>query len=152
MRRLAVPLALVLAAACAPAGPTPAAAPPMASAAPAETGIVGNYTVTVADADIPSSVTGDARTGITGAWAIAIHPGNHFVATYNGNQVAEGPYQVNGNQIVFPAGETGEYACTAPATYSWRVGNGQLTFTPVGDDPCGGRRIVLTAHPLALVP
>ncbi|HEX8246097.1 MAG TPA: hypothetical protein VF541_21455 [Longimicrobium sp.] len=157
MRRLTLPLAAILAAACAPAATTPAAAPPaappaMASAAPAASGIVGNYTVTLADADIPSSVTGDERAGITGAWVIAIHPGNHFVGTYNGNQVVEGHYQVNGNQITFPAGESGQYACTDPATYTWRISNGRLTFTQVGQDPCRGRAVVLTTRPLTLVP
>ncbi|HSU12899.1 hypothetical protein [Longimicrobium sp.] len=155
MRRLALPLAALLAAACAPAAMStpPAAAPPaMATAAPAMGGIIGNYTVTLADSDVPSAMPADAHAGLVGAWTVAIHPGNHFVATFKGNQVVEGHYEVNGNQITFPVGESGEYACTDPATYTWRRSGNQLTFAQVGQDACAGRAVVLTSHPLIAAP
>jgi hypothetical protein len=155
MRRLALPLALFVAActpmATAPAAP-PAAPAPMAAAAPG-TGVVGNYTVNLTNADMPGDMSADMRTGLVGMWNIAIHPQNHFVVTYNGSQVVEGPYRMNGNQITFTGGESGQYACSDPATYTvQRASNGQLTFTLVGSDPCPGRSVVLTTHPLAVAP
>jgi len=154
MRRLALPL-LALLAACAPSamGTAPAAAPPaMESAAPAMGGIIGNYSVTLADADIPSAMPADAHASLVGAWMVMIHPQNHFVATFNGSQVVEGHYQVNGSQITFPADESGPYACTDPATYTWHRAGNELHFARVGDDPCPGRAVVLTSHPLMVAP
>jgi hypothetical protein len=59
---------------------------------------------------------------------------------------------VSGNRITFPVGETGEYACNDPATYTWQRSGTQLTFTSVGEDPCAGRAVVLTSHPLVATP
>jgi hypothetical protein len=154
MRRLALPL-LALLAACTPSamGTAPAAAPPaMASAAPAMDGIIGNYTVSLVDADVPSTMPADAHTSLVGMWVVMIHPQNHFVATFNGNQVVQGHYQVDGNRITFPVDESGPYACTDAATYTFRRSGNQLVFTRVGDDPCAGRAVVLTSHPLMVAP
>jgi hypothetical protein len=154
MRRLALPLVALLAA-CTPStmGTAPAAAPPaMASAAPAMNGIIGNYTVTLVDADVPASMPGDARTNLVGAWTVAIHPGNHFVGSFNGNQVVQGHYRIEGDRFTFLADETGQSACTDEATYTFRRSGNQLAFTRVGDDPCAGRAVVLTSRPLMVGP
>jgi hypothetical protein len=119
----------VLLAAC-----TPAAAP--APAPMARAGIVGDYTTT-----LPS-----------GTWALAFHEGNHFVVSHNGSQVAQGPYRVNGDRIVFPVGETGPYACDTAAEYTWRVTGNELSFAPVGTDACDGRTMAIASRPFTRTP
>lgn len=154
MRRLL--LLLPLAIACAPAAQTgttdsPAPAPQSAMAAPAAWR-TGNYTATLAAADLPANAPPEMRTQITGAWELQFHDGNHFVVMQNGKQVVQGPYQISGNRITFSTGETGPYACNMPATYTWQTTNGQTTFTPVGNDPCRGRAVALTTRPFAFAP
>ena len=160
MPRLA--LVLVLLAACATVVPDPPAAPaapgapaaaaapaapaaPMAPAAPA--GIMGEYTVTIAAADIPAEMPDSIRQGMIGTWNIGLHGGNHVLVTYNGQEVVQGPYMVSGNQVTFPANDTGPYACRTAATYTWQMSGDQLTFTRV-QDACDGRVVVLTKRPL----
>jgi hypothetical protein len=162
MPRLA--LVLILLAACATVPPDPAPAPaapeapaataapmapaaPMASAAPA--GITGEYTVTIAAADIPAEMPDSMRQQMIGTWNIGLHEGNHVLVTYNGREVVSGPYMVSGSQVTFPANDTGPYACRTAATYNWRMsGSGdQLMLTRV-QDACDGRSVVLTRHPL----
>jgi hypothetical protein len=94
------------------------------------------------------------RSGMSGTWLVEFHGGNHFVVSYNGQQVSQGNYQLSGNRLSFGGtGETGPYACNTPATYTWVAGNnGQLTFTRVGEDECSGRPIVLTTRPLTRAP
>lgn len=92
------------------------------------------------------------RSGSVGAWGLAFHGGDHFVVTHNGKQVVEGPYRVSGNQIMFATGESGPYACNTPATYTWQISNGQLTFTPVGQDACVGRVLAITSRPFTRRP
>jgi hypothetical protein len=154
MRRLPA-LLLPLLVACAPAaqhtGETPAPAAQAATAAPAA-GILGDYTATLSESDLSATAPQEARRGAVGTWGLAFHQGNHFVVTHNGRQVVEGPYEVRGNQIVFATGESGPYACNAPATYTWRVSNGQLTFTPVGQDTCQGRVLAITSRPFTRTP
>lgn len=129
--------------------PTPAAQ--TTTAAPAA-GILGDYTVTLSEADLPATAPVRMRTGSVGTWGLAFHEGNHFVATHNGRQVLEGPYRVSGNQIMFATGETGPYACNTPATYAWQISDGQLTFTAVGQDACMGRVLAITSRPFTRRP
>ena len=148
---------LNLVAGCAPATQTNGSATssmpatqPSAAASPA--GLMGTWTATLADTDLPAAVPQESRAELTGAWVVAFHEGNHFVATHGGTQVVQGSYQISGNQLTFATGETGPAACNQPATYNWQVNNGQLTFTTVGQDPCGGRAVVLTSRPFTRQP
>ncbi|HEU0078339.1 MAG TPA: hypothetical protein VFQ76_11855 [Longimicrobiaceae bacterium] len=117
----------------------------MAPAAPSA--ITGEYTVTIAAADIPAAMPDSMRQGMIGTWNIALHEGNHLLVTYNGREVVQGPYMVSGNQLTLPANDTGPYACRSAATYTWQMSDGQLSLTRV-QDTCDGRALVLTRRPL----
>ncbi|MET0399973.1 MAG: hypothetical protein ABW277_24500 [Longimicrobiaceae bacterium] len=151
MSRLA--LVLLLLSACATVVPDPPAAPPApdATAAPmasaAAAGIIGEYTVTIAAADIPAEMPDSIRQQMIGTWNIGLHEGNHVLVTYNGREVVSGPYMVSGNQLTLPANDTGPYACRTAATYTWQTSGDQLALTRV-QDACDGRAVVLTRHPL----
>ena len=54
--------------------------------------------------------------------------------------------------ITFAADDSGPYACTETATYTWHRSGNELHFARVGDDPCAGRAVVLTSHPLMVAP
>lgn len=161
MRTLSV-LVLPLVVACAPAAqpnggttaaPTTAASPTaQANTAAPAAGILGDYTATLSETDFPATAPQQARNASVGSWKLAFHEGNHFVVTHNGKQVVEGPYRVSGNQIMFATGESGPYACNNPATYTWQISNGQLTFTPVGQDACAGRGLAITSRPFTRQP
>ncbi|HET7231107.1 MAG TPA: hypothetical protein VFJ16_13935 [Longimicrobium sp.] len=143
------PTLLVLAAlaACAPMPPgtaSPPPPPPMAMAATAEL-TPGVYTTTLAEADIPAGAPAELRTGLVGAWEIAIHGPTHAVVTYNGRQVVDAPFSLQGNQITFTQ-DSGDYACNATGRYTWAMTSAGLRFTMI-EDPCQGRVAALTAHP-----
>lgn len=149
------PLVLLLLAACATAPPEPAAAPePTPAAAPAaepaampSSGIMGEYTTTLAPADVPTTMPDSIRNGMIGTWNIGLHDGGHVAVAFNGRPVVEGAYRVEGDRIMFSAEETGVYACRIPATYTWQMTGNQLSFTRV-EDTCEGRVVVLTTRPL----
>jgi hypothetical protein len=154
MPRLA--LVLVLLAACATVPPDPAPAPaaaaaPMTPAAPmpaaSPAGITGEYTVTIAPADMPGEMPDNVKQMMVGAWNIGLHEGNHVLVTQNGREVLSGPYMVSGSQVTFPANDTGSYACRTTATYTWQMSGDQLTLTRVRDT-CDGRSRVFTMRPL----
>jgi hypothetical protein len=154
MRRSAV-LLLPLAVACARETQTPAdTAAPVTQAAPAApaSGLLGTYTVTLSERDFPATAPQALRKESVGTWALAFQPDNRLVVTHNGRRVVEGPYQVRGNEVTFATGETGAYACNTPATYTWQLGNGQLTFNPVGQDTCQGRVLAITSRPFTRQP
>jgi Rieske Fe-S protein len=50
-----------------------------------------------------------------------------------------GNISVDGDEILF----SGSDLCEGAGTYIWQIEDGVLTFTPVDDDPCGGRRAIL---------
>lgn len=155
MRRLALLLPLLVA--CTPAARSPdeapAPAPPPAAApaaAPAD-GVLGDHTVTITESDVPATAPADLRTGVAGTWAIAFHPGNHYVVTFNGQPAVEGTYRVEGDRLIIDPNDSGPRACGSGATYTFQTGSGgQVTFTRVEDD-CLGRRIVLATRPLTRV-
>lgn len=160
MHRLSV-FSVLLIVACAPAAQTTtggsgataqAGATARAGMAAPGAGFMGNYTVTLAESDIPATAPQELRTGTVGTWRIAFHPGNHLMVSYNGKDVVQGPYEIRGNQVTFGAGDTGPYACKTAATYTWQVSNGQMTFTPVGTDTCQGRVLALTTRALSREP
>jgi len=59
----------------------------------------------------------------------------------NPEPVVEGPYTIVGDLITVspPANETNP-KCQAPATYKWSFDGEKLTFAPVSEDTCKGRR------------
>jgi hypothetical protein len=56
-----------------------------------------------------------------------------------GGGFGRGNISVDGEEIVF----SGSDLCEGSGTYVWQIEDGTLTFTPVDDDPCGGRTAVL---------
>lgn len=130
-------LLLASLAACATMGTAPA-------------GLAGTYTTTIAEGDIPASAPADMRTGMAGAWEMTLDGSGHAVVRYNGRQVVDAPYTMNGSELTF-TDDTGEYACHSPARYTWNVSGGQLRFTRI-EDSCEGRVLALTAHPWAARP
>jgi hypothetical protein len=123
-----------------------APAAPDAPAAPAA--ITGDYTVTLALADVPAIAPDSVRQRMVGTWIVALHDGGHFVVTHNGREVVQGPYAVSGSQFTLAATDSGPYACKSEGRYTWQMNNDQLSFTRVQDE-CDGRVMVLTTRPLA---
>jgi len=146
MRKLSLLLVPVLAAACTTA-PGPDPAPPGPPAVTVSRGFpMGTYTTTIAESDVPASAPAELRAGLVGTWTIAFGANGHAIVTYNGRQVVDAPFQVNGNQITL-TDDTGEYACHSTARYTWHAMGNELHFTRV-EDTCEGRVIALTARPL----
>jgi hypothetical protein len=56
-----------------------------------------------------------------------------------GGGFGRGNISVDGQEIVF----SGSELCEGSGTYEWQIEDGTLTFTPLDDDPCGGRTAVL---------
>jgi hypothetical protein len=109
--------------------------------------LVGDYTVTLAAADLPATMPDSVKQRTIGTWTLSLHQGVHYVGSQNGREVVDGPYSVSGNQFTLPAGDRGPYACRTTGTYTWQMNNDQLTFTRV-QDQCEGRARVLTTRPL----
>ncbi len=155
MSRLA--LVLLLLAACAPPPPDPAPPAPAAPDAPAATAapmapdapaaVTGEYAVTIALGDVPTTMPDSMRQQMVGAWTLALHEGGHSVVTHNGREVVQAPYAVSGNQFTLTAEDTGPYACKSAASYTWQMTGNQLALTRV-QDTCDGRVVVLTTRPL----
>lgn len=155
MRRLSV-LVLPLVIACAPAAQTNAGTATAGSAtqntaAEPAAGLMGNYTVTLDETDLPTTTSQQQRSASVGTWAFAFRQGNHFAWRRNGSEMVRGSYEIKGNQITFPGDETGRAACTTTGVYTWQISDGQLTFTRV-NDACQGRVVVLTSRPLTRRP
>lgn len=125
---------------------------PASPPAPSPAGIVaGTYATTIVESDIPASAPAPAemRAGLVGRWEITVDGSGRALVRFNGQQVVEGPYQINGQEITFSAEDTGSYACRVPGRYTWRISNGELRFTKL-EDNCEGRVIALTSHPWTL--
>jgi hypothetical protein len=131
-------------AACTPMSPSPA--PASTTAAAPATFMAGTYTTNIVAGDIPAGAPDDMRTGLVGMWSVAMDGNGQLAASYNGQQVVTGTYQVSGNEITFGADDSGTYACHTAGHYTWRASGGQVFFTRV-DDTCAGRALALTAHP-----
>ncbi|HEU4556201.1 MAG TPA: hypothetical protein VFS20_00080 [Longimicrobium sp.] len=124
--------------------PRGTASPPPA-AAPAAFG-PGVYSVTLADSDLPySAVAAGMSLRVVGTWEMTVDRPGHAVVRFNGQEVAEMPFEVQGNQITF-AGGTGQYACPNSGRYTWEITAAGLRFTR-GEDTCHGRTIALTSRP-----
>jgi len=149
MRTLSLLLLPVLVAACTPMA-TPSAAPPMAPPPAADMAPAGfpmvAYTTTIAAGDIPAGAPADAAAQLVGAWTIAFGNNGHALVTFNGRQVVDAPFTVNGNELVLTE-DTGEYACNSTARYTWHATATELHLTKV-EDACNGRALVLTKHAL----
>jgi hypothetical protein len=149
MSRLSVLLLPALVAACTPMS-TPAAAPPMAPPAAnmAPAGFpMGTYTTTVVAGDVPAGAQAGMSDAIVGPWAIAFGSNGHALVTFNGRQVVDAPFTINGNQLIFSGDDTGEYACHSQARYTWHAAGNELHLTRL-EDTCDGRPVVLIAHAL----
>jgi len=139
-------------AACTPAstGAMPPPPPPaMSMTAPAGLG-TGTYATTIVASDLPSGASADMQSGMVGMWELVVDRPGHAVARYNGEQVVETAFEVQGNQITF-SNDTGQYACNTPGRYTWEMTAAGLRFTKV-EDPCDGRAVALTVHPWARRP
>lgn len=119
------------------AAPSPMAPPP-AGFGP------GVYSVTLADSDIPTSVLSGPRGSLVGRWEMTVDGASHAVIRYNGQEVVEMPFQLQGNQVTFAEGN-GRYACPGPGRYTWEATAASVRFTRV-EDPCTGRVAALTAR------
>lgn len=147
MPKLSLLLVSALIAACTPApGAAPGAPAPMAPAtAPAAFPTV-TYTLTISPTDLPASAPEEMRAGMSGAWEVSFGTDGRFHASFNGREVVDGAYEVNGNELVFGE-DTGDYACHARARYTWHATATELHLSRV-EDSCTGRAAALTAHPL----
>ncbi|HEX8210044.1 MAG TPA: hypothetical protein VF584_07640 [Longimicrobium sp.] len=109
--------------------------------------IAGEYAVAIAAADLPASTPGDVRSNVVGSWRLSFRPQGDVTVGLNGREVVRSAFEVRGNTILFPATDSGQYACHRPATYTWSRTGRELTLKAVADD-CPGRVAVLTTHPL----
>ena len=148
MRTLSLLLLPALVAACTPMADPPATIPASADrvmATPAGFP-VATYTTTIVAGDIPAGAPADAAAQLVGAWTIAFGNNGHALVTFNGRQVVDAPFTVNGNELVLTQ-DTGEYACNSTARYTWHATATELHLTKV-EDACNGRALVLTKHAL----
>jgi hypothetical protein len=111
--------------------------------------IAGEYAVTIAAADLSASTPSDVRSMVVGSWRLSFAPRGDVTVGLNGREVVRSGIQVRGNTILFPATDTGPYACHRPGTYTWSRTGRELTLKAVSDE-CPGRIAVLTTHPLAM--
>ena len=113
-----------------------------AGSSSAESVPLGTY-----DLELPAS---DPAARATERWALTLAEGGRFTVTRGGQASVEGRYRVAADTLVFSE-ETGPRACpdseTGPGTYQWRLGERDLTLTPVADR-CDGRRAAFTARAL----
>jgi hypothetical protein len=148
MPKLSLLLLSAVVAACTSAPPPSAASSASADMAPAGFP-VRTYTTTIVAGDLPAGAPADMRDAIVGPWEIAFGSNGHALVTYNGRQMVDAPFTVNGNQLVMGADDTGEYACHSAARYTWHATSTELHLVRV-EDSCDGRPVVLTAHPLVV--
>ena len=148
MHRLSLLLLPALVAAC-----TPMPDPPATIPASADRVVVmpagfphGTYAVTIVAGDIPAAAPADMAAQLVGPWVLAFGDNGHALVSFNGRQVVDAPFTVNGNELILPT-DTGEYACNSTARYTWHAMGNELHLTKV-EDACDGRAVVLTAHPL----
>lgn len=133
-----------------PAPPPPAAPMGNMAPAPAATFPVGTYTTTVAESDVPASVSADIRAAIIGAWEITFGSNGHAMVMFNGRHVVDSPFTVSGDEITFTQ-DSGDYACNSTARYRWHATATELHFTKI-EDACDGRPVALTSHALVRKP
>lgn len=127
--------------------PPAATAPATSMTAPASSmaAPTGTYVATVVASDIPASAPADLQSGMVGAWQLVFDAPGHALVRYNGEQVVDAPFTVQGNHITF-GDDSGSYACHDTAHYTWQMTAAGLVFTKL-DDACEGRMLVLTRHP-----
>lgn len=111
--------------------------------------IAGEYAVTIAAADLSPSTPGDVRSMVVGSWRLSFTPRGDLTVRLNGREMVRSGIEVRGNTILFPATDSGPYACHRPATYTWSRTGRELTLKAVSDE-CPGRIAVLTTRPLAM--
>ena len=127
-------LMLAVLAACAGGDPSPSAS------------LVSPIATATATSE-PTALPDAAPDELQGAWTtpsgdpdpvtLTITPSGYQVD--RGLGFGRGAISVDGDQIRF----FGSDLCDGEGTYAWSIDGGVLTFTPEGDDPCGGRSVVL---------
>lgn len=156
-------VAAVALAACSPAAPalttpapsatvSPSATPtPEPSLTPSPTGMIftpGAYQIAITAQDAPPHPA-----SLNGTWVDTFNPDGTFAISLGGEAVVSGTYAVSGGEITL-AETGGRLACFhdteawRSATYHWSTGSGGLILTDSAD-PCPGRKLALTAHPLS---
>jgi hypothetical protein len=96
-----------------------------------------------------STISGKTPAAIDGTWVVSFKAHHKYTISRNGATVVRGQDTISTNKVTF-GHETGPMACLgsqAAATYRWSLKNRKLTLKPVSE-PCPGRKIVLTTHPL----
>ncbi len=127
--------------------PTPA--PTLTPFPTAAVFIPGAYQVMITAQDPPAHPA-----ALNGAWTDTFSPDGMFAISLSGEPVVSGTYSVSGGEITLT--ETGgRLACYhsaeawRTATYYWSSGPDGMILT-TESDPCTGRKLALTAHPLGL--
>jgi len=117
--------------------------------APAPTAaLLGEYTVTLAAADLPADQQRNA-----GHWRIGFYADGTHAVRHNGREVVRGTHELEGNQLIHRV-QTGPYACDVPGTFTWQASGGQVAFTAVADG-CAPRVHVMSTRawsPVASAP
>lgn len=128
-----------------PAAAAPATSMTGPAPAPSMAAPTGVYAATIAASDIPASAPAELQSGMVGAWQLVFDAPGHALVRYNGEQVVDAPFTVQGNHITF-GDDSGSYACHDTAHYTWQMTGAGLVFTKL-DDSCEGRALALTLHP-----
>jgi hypothetical protein len=109
-----------------------------APAALAAGGLPGQYRTTIAS---PAQ--------FKGAWVITFKTGGAYTVVDNGHVLVRGRYSTMGSKVTL-GHETGEGACAASGTYSWKRAGTHLTFARTHDAAACVGRIGVLAHPFTL--
>ena len=104
----------------------------------------------------PTALTDGAPAELQGEWTTPSGDPDPVTLTISrsGYQIdrglgfGHGAIAVDGDQIRF----FGSDLCEGEGTYTWSIEGGVLIFTPEGDDPCGGRSVVLINRTYQPVP
>jgi hypothetical protein len=90
-----------------------------------------------------TKITGDHAFGggLNGTWKITFTSG-HYKVTQNSKPFGDGTDRVKGDKITFLNGGN----CSSAGKYKFNLTGKKLTFTTV-NDPCAGRRAVMTLGP-----
>lgn len=135
------------------------ALPVIGKAQPADDGVAGVWSASVADSDVPTDL--GSGPSLIGRWRIEFREdGSYAGIREDVGQVVGGTWAVEGDTLTI-TDESGPSSCAQPqpgvidtvdattGTYRWQRGEDQLTLEATSD-ACEARRLLLTVRPLTV--
>jgi hypothetical protein len=117
-----------------------------------ETGLRGEFAVTIATEDVPPDLIDGAS--LIGRWHITFaDDGAYVLGRQDVGPLVNGQFETDGEQLTLQS-ETGVLACgsaedDATATYTWQITGERLQLVAI-EEPCAKRRLLLTTRTLSV--